>query len=156
MANSKNNFDKDKAGMAVAAAAGVATIGAIGYLLFGPNGKKNQKAVKSWALKMKADVIEKLEEVEEVTGPMYDKIVAEVEDKYKKLKNVSSEDLAAEVDSLKKNWSQIVKKAGSKKSTAKKTVKKLADKLESEVDNAEKKVKRVAKKAGKKVEDKLD
>ncbi|MDQ5957343.1 MAG: hypothetical protein QG614_318 [Patescibacteria group bacterium] len=154
MSNIKNN-NKDKAGVAVAVGAGVAAIGAIGYLLFGPNGKKNQKAVKSWTLKMKADVIEKLEDLDEVTSAAYDNIVDEIESKYKKIRNIDEKDLQAEIAVLKKNWNQIVKNSKTKKTQVKKTVKKAANNIETEVKNASVKVKKAAKKVAKKVEENL-
>ncbi len=98
-------------GKAIAVGAGVAALGAVAYLLMGPNGKKNRKAVKAWTVKMKAEVAEKMENMKEVTAPIYEKIVHEVADKYKKLKNIDSKDVQAEVNALKKQWSGMAKKA---------------------------------------------
>ena len=48
-------------GKVVAVGAGIAALSVAAYMLFGPNGKKNKKAIKGWAIKMKGEIIEKLE-----------------------------------------------------------------------------------------------
>ncbi len=113
-------------GKVVAVSAGIAALSVGAYLLFGPNGKKNRKTMKSWMVKMKGDVLEKLENVKEVTGPMYDTIVDQVSAKYRKLKNVDPAELAAEIADLKKQWNAMTK--GKKKAGAKKVVKKVTKK----------------------------
>lgn len=118
--NQKNNTAA-AAGIAV----GVAAVGAIAYLLFGPDGKKNQKVVKGWAIKMKGEVLEELEKLEEVSEPIYEKIIDKVGEKYKKLKNLDLEDVIKEIDSFKKDWKNIEKK---NKPKAKKVVKKIVKK----------------------------
>lgn len=111
---------------AVGIGAGVAALGAAAYLLFGPNGKKNQKALRGWTIKMKGEIIEKLEQVKEITEPVYQDIVSKVEAKYAKLKNIKPEELAEIVGDIKKQWKSIVKEA--KKTAPKKVVKKVAKK----------------------------
>ncbi len=101
--------NKVSTGKVVAITAGVAALGAVAYLLMGPNGKKNQKAVKAWTVKMKAEVAEKIEGMKEITAPIYNKIVQEVADKYTKVKNIDSKDVKREMDLLKKDWHSIVK-----------------------------------------------
>lgn len=116
-------------GKAIAVGAGIAALSVAAYMLFGPNGKKNQKSIKGWAIRMKGEIIEKLEAVKDVTAPVYERVVSEVAAKYAKLKNVDAQDLEAEVVNLKKHWKALVKttvKKGSKKvvkkaTTAKKT-----------------------------------
>ena len=49
--------------------AGVAALSAAAYMLFGPNGKKNQKALRGWAVKMKGEIIEKFEEAKKTLDP---------------------------------------------------------------------------------------
>ena len=113
----KKTVKKSSVGKVVAIGAGVAVLSVAAYMLFGPNGKKNQKALKGWAIKMKGEIIEKLEAVKDVTAPVYEKIVSEVAAKYAKLKNIDPKDLESEVATLKKHWKAMMK------STAKKTVK---------------------------------
>ena len=109
---------KNNVGKIVAASAGAIALSAAAYLLFGPEGKKHRKDLKSWMIKMKAEVMEKMEDVQELTGPAYEAIVNEVSEKYKSLKNVSADDLAKEAQALKKHWKmmaiELKKKAASK------------------------------------------
>lgn len=114
--------NKPSVGKVVAIGAGVAALSVAAYMLFGPNGKKNQKALKGWAIKMKGEIIEKMEAVKDVTAPVYEKIVSEVAAKYAKLKHIDPKDLENEVATLKKHWKAMMK------STAKKTVKKVVAK----------------------------
>lgn len=104
---------KNNTGKAVGVAAGMAAVGVAAYLLFGPEGKKNKKLIKSWAVKMKADILEKIENLEEVTSPVYEKIVDEVGNRYKKLKNINLEDLEKEIATFKKNWKDMERKSKS-------------------------------------------
>jgi len=95
--------------------AGVAALSAAAYVLFGPQGKKNQKAIRSWAVKMKGEIIEKFEDAKELTEPVYHKIIDSAEAKYAKLKNVDKEELAATVAEIKKHWKALKKEVSSKK-----------------------------------------
>lgn len=94
---------------------GIAAASAAAYLLFGPNGAKNRKLAKSWAVKMKGDVLEELERVQEVTEPMYHSIVDKISKKYSRLKNVDTSELTAAVDDLRKHWKGMMKEAKPKK-----------------------------------------
>ncbi len=121
--------NKSKVGKVVAIGAGVAALSVAAYILFGPNGKKNQKSIKGWAVRMKGEIIEKLETVKEVTAPVYEKIVSDVAAKYAKLKTIDADDLEVEVDNLKKHWKNFVKttfKNNAKKATKKRAVSKKA------------------------------
>ena len=115
-ANNKN------VGKMVAVGAGIAALSAAAYVLFGPEGKKNRKAIRGWAIKMKGEVIEKLEAAKEITEPVYHEIVNKVSEKYGKLKNVDAEELAKAVEDLRKQWKNIVRDA--KPKAKKKAVKK--------------------------------
>jgi uncharacterized protein (DUF2225 family) len=95
--------------------AGVAALTATAYVLFGPEGKKNQKAIRSWAVKMKGEIIEKFEEAKELTEPIYHKIIDEAEAKYAKLKDVDKEELKATIAEIKRHWKALKKEASSKK-----------------------------------------
>lgn len=119
----KKQKNESNVGKVVALGAGVAALSVAAYILFGPNGKKNQKSIKGWAIRMKGEIIEKLETVKDVTAPVYEKIVADVAAKYGKLKNIDAKDLEAEVLNLKKHWKAIMK------STVKKGTKKVAKKV---------------------------
>ena len=75
-------------------------------------------------IKMKGDMMEKLEEAQELTQPVYENALAAIEAKYKSMGNIDASALANEVALLKKNWKMVVKQAKAKKKpAAKKTVK---------------------------------
>lgn len=95
---------------------GLAGLAASAYFFLGPKGKKNQKHIKSWAIKMKADIIEKLEKTRDVSEPVYNKIIDTIADKYKKSLKVNHEEIAELASDLKKHWKIITNsKKGLKK-----------------------------------------
>lgn len=114
---------------AVVAAAGT-------YFLYGSkSAAKNRKAVKSWMLKAKAEILEKLEEAKEMTQEDYEHLVNTVATVYSELKTASRADIKAFKDEMKDQWRSIErvakpkKKPATKKATpAKKAVKKVAKK----------------------------
>lgn len=113
----------DKKGVSTSAmigiGAGVAALGAAAYILFGPNGKKNRKEIKGWAIKMKGEIIEKLEQAKEITEPVYHNIIDTVKAKYAKLKDIDEEDLEKVVSEIKKHWKAIQRDAMPKKKAKK-------------------------------------
>ena len=113
---------KSNAGKVVAVTAGIAVLGAATYLLFGPEGKKHRKDLKSWMIKMKAEVMEKMEKAKDLTTESYENIVNTVEAKYKAMKHVDADMLAKEVTDLKKNWKAMMKDVKGKPATKKSRV----------------------------------
>jgi len=114
----KKKENKSEAGKIFALSAGVAAVAAAGYFLFGPDGKKNRKMIKGWSLKMKGEVLEKLEKAKEVSEPVYNEIIDTVSQKYLSPENKKEvEKLAKE---LKKHWKAISAntKGNSKNGTA--------------------------------------
>ena len=89
----------------------VAALGAAAYILFGKDGKKNKKAIKGWAIKMKGEIIEKLEDAKEISEPVYHKIIDQVQAKYAKVKNIDAADLELAVAEVKKHWKTMMKDA---------------------------------------------
>jgi gas vesicle protein len=112
---------------AVGIGAGIAAISAAAYILFGPEGKKNRKAIRGWSVKMKGEIIEKFEQAKELTEPVYHQIVDTVKAKYAKLKNVDQKELEQVVTEIKKHWNTI-KKDNAPKKKVKKIAKKAAKK----------------------------
>jgi hypothetical protein len=113
-------------GMA-ALGASLAGLAAGAYFFFGPNGKKHQKNAKAWAIKMKGDVIEKLEAAKEVTEPIYHSIIDTVAKKYAKGTKVTQAEVEELANDLKKHWKSISAQVAGKKpakAAAKKTAKK--------------------------------
>jgi gas vesicle protein len=108
----------------VIAGASAAALAATAYFLFGPNGKKNQKHIKAWAIKMKAEVIEKLEQAKEISKPIYQEIIDSVAADYKNSKKAGQEEIDDLAEDLKKHWQSISKIAiTGKKELSKKTSK---------------------------------
>lgn len=119
-----NNSGVKKVAAAGVAGVGVAALSVGAYLMFGPDAKKNRKLVRGWAVKMKGEIIEKLENAKEVTEPVYQQVVDQVSKKYTALKNIDQAELMATVNDIKKQWGPILKHHSPKKKTAKKTAKK--------------------------------
>jgi hypothetical protein len=101
--------DTKKSPNAAVIAAGVAALAAAGYFVFGPNGKNNRKQIKGWTLKMKGDVLERLEKMKEVTPEVYNGIIDDVSTKYAKIKNISAGEIAEIAMDLKKHWNAIAR-----------------------------------------------
>ncbi len=108
--------------------AGLAGLAATAYFFFGPKGKTNQRHAKAWAIKMKGDVIEKLETAREISEPVYQQIIDSVATEYKKGMKASHEEIAELAQDLKKHWKTITnsKKVAKRRAVkgAKKAVKK--------------------------------
>ena len=132
-------------------AAAVAAAGA--YFLYGSkSAAKNRKTVKSWALKAKAEVLEKLEDAQEMTQNEYEQLIKSVSGAYTGAKNASKKDLVEFSKEMKNHWKSIEKAAAPlKKSTGvvKKAVKKEAKAAVKDVKMAAKKVVKTARKAAK-------
>jgi hypothetical protein len=94
--------------------AGAFALAAAGYYFFGPDAKKNQKKLKGWTIKMKGEVVEKLEKLKEVTEPVYNSVVDTVAMKYAKLKD--EEEVTTLAKDLKKHWKSVTKDILGKKS----------------------------------------
>lgn len=65
-------------GEMVGIGATVAALGAAAYVMFGPDAKKNKKVIRGWAIKMKGEIIEKLEDAKEISEPVYHNIIDSV------------------------------------------------------------------------------
>lgn len=101
------------AALAVAGAAGA-------YYLYGKDGAKNRKKVKTWALRAKADIIDKLEKSKAVTEENYHMVVDGALAKYAKLKHVTPEELSALSKELKSHWKSIKAELSAKPKKGKK------------------------------------
>ena len=114
----KSNFKEG-----IALGAGIAALSVAAYVLFGPEGKKNRKTVRGWSVKMKGEIIEKLEEAKEITEPMYHDILNKVSEKYAGLKNIDQEELKTVVGDLRKQWKHVLKEIKPKKKSLSKSKK---------------------------------
>lgn len=91
--------------------ASLAGLAATAYFFFGPKGKKHRQHAKSWAIKMKGEVVEKLEKAQEITEPIYQEIINNVAKEYVKGKKAGQSEIAALATDLKKHWKSISKLA---------------------------------------------
>ena len=151
----KGMSDAEKIGIGVGlTAAAAAAAGA--YFLYGSkNASSNRKKVRSWTLKAKAEVLEKLENAKDITEDEYNELIESVGGVYGSLKSVSKGEITDFKKEMRDQWKNIqksgaVKKivrkavAGAARSAAKETGKQIT-KVASK-----KKTKRTAKKATKK------
>jgi hypothetical protein len=142
------NAQKIGVGVGLSAVA-AAAVGA--YFLYGSkSAPKNRKAVKSWALKAQADVLEKIENAQEMSQKEYEEIVKAVSGAYAGAKNASKKDLLEFTSEMKDHWKSIEKAAAPMKKSTKvavKTVKKEASAAVKDVKATAKKVVKNAKKA---------
>lgn len=115
--------DNQKIGLGVGlTAAAVAAAGT--FFLYGSKGaSKNRKAVKSWALKAKAEVLEKLETAKEMSKEEYEQVIDTVGGVYADLKQASKVDVSGFKKEMKEYWNKIEKTAAPKKKVVKKAAK---------------------------------
>ncbi len=110
--SNKTNTEKTSTMKKVAIATGVtgllvaATLGA-NFLFNTKKGKQSLKHIKSWAFKMKAEILEKLERAKEVNQEIYNRVIDELGEKYKKVKGMTVEDVTAIAQELKSQWKNV-------------------------------------------------
>jgi len=96
--------------------AGVATAVLAGSLfLYGKEGKKKRKKIQSWMLKMKGDVLARIEKLSEIGEEKYESVVESVAHKYKKIESVENKEIDTLARELKKHWKDIEKELSGKK-----------------------------------------
>lgn len=119
MKNDKKNVEK-----VLTIGVGAVALAAAGYFFLGPKGKNNQKKTRAWMIKMKGDVVEKLESTQDITKETYDTIVDTVGDAYITVAE-SKDEVAKLAKELKSHWKSISSKVmKGKKKTVKKASKK--------------------------------
>ncbi|MCX6762974.1 MAG: hypothetical protein NT093_04325 [Candidatus Moranbacteria bacterium] len=109
--------------------ASLAGLAATAYFFFGPKGKKHRQHAKAWAIKMKGEVVEKLEKAREITEPVYREIIDTVAKEYKKGKKASQPEIAALAEDLKKHWKSMSALAVAAKSDVAKNATRVAKKV---------------------------
>lgn len=118
-------------------AAAVAAAGT--FFLYGSKGaSKNRKAVKSWVLKAKAEVLEKLETAKEMTADEYMQLIDTVGGAYAGIKEASKVDISTFKKEMKEHWNKIEKTAAPKKKAVKKAVTKVVKEVTKKVAPAKK------------------
>ncbi|HCC49044.1 MAG TPA: hypothetical protein DEQ38_13150 [Elusimicrobia bacterium] len=100
-----------KTGKILGAGIGLAAITAAGaYFLYGDKNAKNREKVRGWALKMKGDVLEKMESMETIDRETYLRMVDKIAERYSKLETMSAAELRRLTVDLKNAWVHIDKK----------------------------------------------
>jgi hypothetical protein len=127
---------KIAAGVGLTAAA-VAAAGA--YFLYGSkDADKNRKTVKSWALKAKAEVLEKMEDAKKMTKEEYEEVVQAVAGTYAGVKGSTKKDLVEFASEMKQHWDVIEGIASKKKKEVQTSVKKVTKVVKKEAKKAAK------------------
>lgn len=87
---------------------GVAAVAALGtYFLYGKNGARNREKVAGWMLKLKGEVLEKVEGIRDLNEQEYYRIVDEISARYAKLEKVGSEEVKHLAAELKGAWEHL-------------------------------------------------
>ena len=93
-----------EAGAGLAALAGAV---AAGVFLYGPNGAKRRKVIRGWALKLKGEVVDQLEQLQELNEKVYHGVVDDITRRYRALPRVDIKELDALAKELKRHWRHI-------------------------------------------------
>ncbi|MEK7095531.1 MAG: hypothetical protein AAB917_02620 [Patescibacteria group bacterium] len=94
-------------GLGVAA---VAAAAAGAYFLYGSaKGPARRKALKSWMVKMKGEVMEEVEKMQDLSEELYHAAIDKVKEKYSQMKEIDATELEAVVKRLKGHWKDIKK-----------------------------------------------
>lgn len=98
-------------GLTAAAVAAAST-----YFLYGSkNAPKNRKAVKSWILKAKGEVLEALEKAEDMTKAEYEALIEMIAGAYGAVQGASKNEIAEFKKEMKSHWDKIQKSGVVKK-----------------------------------------
>lgn len=90
---------------------GIAALAAAGaYFLGGKRGARNREAIKGWSLKMKGDILDKVESMKKIDRDTYLRLVDKVADRYAKMETISGDELRHITVELKNAWNQVEKK----------------------------------------------
>ena len=99
-----------KNGKLIGAGIGLAALTAVGtYFMYGKRGAENRRKIAGWMLKMKGEVLEKVEELKEVNKEAYFKMVDETATRYYRLERVGASELKHLTEELKGAWVHLGK-----------------------------------------------
>jgi len=106
MANNKHNNGK---GLGIGAGIAALTAAAAGaYYFYGAkHSAQHRKQMKGWMIKARGEVVERLENIKNITEENYNNAVNQVTDKYKKLNKIDPKELQALATDLRKHWKNI-------------------------------------------------
>lgn len=90
--------------------AALAAAAAGAYFLYGSTkGPARRRALKSWMVKMKGDVMDEVENLKEISEESYYSAIDKVSKKYQALKNIDPKELESTIKRLKGHWKDIKK-----------------------------------------------
>ncbi len=97
--------------------AGIATTVAVGgYFLFGPKGRENRRGIDRWVRRMTVEVLDKMEDIEDMTEEKYHAIVDEVTARQGQLRGLKESFVMRIREDMKSRWEEM--KAAAKKARA--------------------------------------
>lgn len=120
---------KQKIGIGVGLTAAAVTAAGAYFLYGSKDAAKNRKTVKSWMLKAKAEVLERLEDAKDMSKEEYEAMVDAVAGTYEKVKSSTRAEVADFKREMKAHWKAIEQEATGVKKAAKKKVNKSAKKV---------------------------
>ena len=95
--------------MGASIAAVAATVAGAYYLYGSKKGPQHRKAFKSWMLKMKAEVMDEIEQLKDLNEELYKAAVVKIANKYKTIKNIDPKKVMALAQRMKGHWKDIKK-----------------------------------------------
>lgn len=89
----------------------IAAVALGAYFLYGTKeGEQKRKKIKGWMLKMKGEILEKVEQAKNIDEEKYTKLVDKTAEKYKKkLKEAEAKEVERLKKDLKRHWNAIKK-----------------------------------------------
>ncbi len=123
-----NRNSNDNKQESIIMGAGLAALAAGAYFFLGPQGKKHQKNMKGWMVRMKGEVLEKIEDAKEITEPMYNEIVDTVAKANQVAGKIPQAEIAALAMDLKRQWRTLNRSMMGNKSSSRRGVKRAAPK----------------------------
>lgn len=133
MTKAKKSKVNKKVSVGVAITGVAAAAAAAAYYFYGPKGKQYRVKIRGWALKAKGELLENVEKIKSVDKKAYNALVDKITVKYKKLKGVSSQDVAKLSKELKAQWVHIERNFVHKAVAGKKIIKKAVHKVAKKV-----------------------
>ena len=88
--------------------AGVSTAMLIGgYYLFGPNGQRNRMKTDRWIRRVRYEILQKMDALEDITEQQYHKIVDDVLSRYHSFKEISKEKMDRVSEDFRGKWLEM-------------------------------------------------
>jgi len=111
----------------LAAMAGAGLAAAAGFLFLSDTreAKKRRRQVRSWMLRFKADVMDKLEDMKDASAEAYEKAIDDIKEKYENMKDMDKGELEDLAHELKDHWENIREEAAAAGSATVKAGKKI-------------------------------